>query len=105
MYSHSKLLSDVLLHILQNEKIGPKIAAKINRVAAALIMLQYILHYRIAFNFRLLYYTLAKVIGDVGLKCKKSGAPGRRNIYLTMFRQYNSIVHRMQRNLILNTLS
>ena len=36
VYSRCKLLSDVLLHILQNEKIGPKIAAKINRVAAAL---------------------------------------------------------------------
>ena len=30
-------LGDVLLHILQKEKIGPKITAKIDRVAAALI--------------------------------------------------------------------
>ena len=29
-------LGDVLLHILQKEKIGPKITAKIDRVAAAL---------------------------------------------------------------------
>ena len=52
----------------------------------ALIMLQYVLHYQIAINFRLIYSCESNKNGEW-----KSGAPSRRNIYLIMFSQNNGI--------------
>ena len=68
MHSHNKLLGNVLLHILQNEKVGPKITAKINRVVAAL--------YSVCISFDISQAMLCSVIQmilhNLNLKLKNS---------------------------------